>query len=61
MNVFARFVYLFYLEVAVCATLSLSLNMSPYDTVYSCVLLSFLAGTILGAVLLYSCGATMHI
>lgn len=58
-NLFTRFIYLIYVEIAVCSLLSYSLNLSLNDFVYSIVLLSILGLSIFCALVLYCNNVTM--
>ena len=61
LNFLARFIYLSSLEIAICTFLSISLQISPLDVVFSSFILIGLFFAILSLFYLYWKGkATMH-
>ena len=60
LNFLSRLVYLSYLEISVCATLTLSLCISRLDEIYASILLALLLMAIVSFFILYYKDATMH-
>ena len=60
LNILLRTVYLFYLEISICATLALSLGISKLDLIYASILLLGLILAIISLLILYCKDATMH-